>query len=64
MIANPSTVSFGVQQWPHTDDKPVTKELTYRNLGTKPVTLKLASTATNPKGQAAPAGLQSSAPRR
>ncbi|CAM5481777.1 hypothetical protein SVIOM74S_06653 [Streptomyces violarus] len=56
VIANPSTVSFGVQQWPHTDDKPVTKELTYRNLGTKPVTLKLASTATNPKGQAAPAG--------
>jgi subtilisin family serine protease len=56
VIANPSSVSFGVQQWPHTDDKPVTKELTYRNLGTKDVTLKLASTATNPKGQAAPAG--------
>ncbi|MFH9061915.1 S8 family peptidase [Streptomyces coeruleorubidus] len=56
VIANPSSVSFGVQQWPHTDDKPVTKELTYRNLGTKAVTLKLTSTATNPKGQAAPAG--------
>ncbi|MFD6171430.1 S8 family peptidase [Streptomyces coeruleorubidus] len=56
VIANPSSVSFGVQQWPHTDDKPVTKELTYRNLGTKAVTLKLSSTATNPKGQAAPAG--------
>ncbi|AXE88211.1 S8 family serine peptidase [Streptomyces sp. Go-475] len=56
VIADPSSVSFGVQQWPHTDDKPVTKELTYRNLGTKDVTLKLASTATNPKGQAAPAG--------
>ncbi|WP_425276487.1 S8 family peptidase [Streptomyces swartbergensis] len=56
VIANPSSVSFGVQQWPHTDDKPVTKELTYRNLGTKAVTLKLTSTAANPKGQAAPAG--------
>ncbi|MFF8398287.1 S8 family serine peptidase [Streptomyces sp. NPDC016172] len=56
VIAEPVSVSFGVQQWPHTDDKPVTKELTYRNLGTKDVTLKLASTATNPKGQAAPAG--------
>ncbi|WDV56920.1 S8 family peptidase [Streptomyces coeruleorubidus] len=56
VIADPSSVSFGVQQWPHTDDKPVTKELTYRNLGTKAVTLKLTSTATNPKGQAAPAG--------
>ncbi|WP_338785477.1 S8 family peptidase [Streptomyces sp. DG1A-41] len=56
VIADPASVSFGVQQWPHTDDKPVTKELTYRNLGTKDVTLKLTSTATNPKGQAAPAG--------
>ncbi|MER7402076.1 S8 family peptidase [Streptomyces sp. NPDC000070] len=56
VIGDPASVSFGVQQWPHTDDKPVTKELTYRNLGTKDVTLKLSSTATNPKGQAAPAG--------
>ncbi|PAZ11484.1 peptidase S8 [Streptomyces sp. SA15] len=56
VIADPVSVSFGTQQWPHTDDKPVTKQLTYRNLGTKPVTLKLTSTATNPKGQAAPAG--------
>lgn len=56
VIAEPVSVSFGVQQWPHTDDKPVTEELTYRNLGTKDVTLKLASTATNPKGQAVPSG--------
>ncbi|MEU6378387.1 S8 family peptidase [Streptomyces sp. NPDC046909] len=56
VIADPVSVSFGTQQWPHTDDKPVTKELTYRNLGTKDVTLKLSSTATNPKGAAAPAG--------
>ncbi|MFJ8536424.1 S8 family peptidase [Streptomyces sp. NPDC093591] len=56
VIADPVSVSFGVQQWPHTDDKPVTKELTYRNLGTTDVTLTLSSTATNPKGQAAPAG--------
>lgn len=56
VIADPVSVSFGTQQWPHTDDTPVTKQLTYRNLGTKDVTLKLTSTATNPKGQAAPAG--------
>ncbi|MCL6666900.1 S8 family peptidase [Streptomyces panaciradicis] len=56
VIADPVSVGFGVQQWPHTDDKPVTKQLTYRNLGTKDVTLSLAVTATNPKGQAAPAG--------
>lgn len=56
VIAEPGSVSFGTQQWPHTDDKPVTKQLTYRNLGTKDVTLQLAATATNPNGQAAPAG--------
>lgn len=56
VIADPVSVSFGVQQWPHTDDKPVTKQLTYRNLSTKDVTLDLAATASNPKGQAAPAG--------
>lgn len=56
VIADPGSVSFGTQQWPHTDDTPVTKQLTYRNLGRTDVTLKLAATATNPKGQAAPAG--------
>jgi len=56
VVADPVSVSFGTQQWPHTDDTPVTKQLTYRNLGTKDVTLNLAIAATNPKGQAAPAG--------
>ncbi|MER6280053.1 S8 family peptidase [Streptomyces sp900105245] len=56
VVAEPVSVGFGVQQWPHTDDKPVTRKLTYRNLGDKDVTLKLTSTATNPKGAAAPSG--------
>ncbi|MEV7786357.1 S8 family serine peptidase [Streptomyces sp. NPDC088106] len=56
VIAEPVSLSFGIQQWPHTDDKPVTRQLTYRNLGDEDVTLKLTSTATNPKGKAAPAG--------
>ncbi|WP_327398548.1 S8 family peptidase [Streptomyces phaeochromogenes] len=56
VIANPSSVSFGIQQWPHTDDTPVTEKITYKNLGTADVTLSLSATATNPKGQAAPAG--------
>ncbi|MFD9203988.1 peptidase S8, partial [Streptomyces anthocyanicus] len=54
--ASPSSVSFGVQQWPHTDDTPVTEKVTYRNLGKSDVTLSLAVAATDPKGQAAPAG--------
>ncbi|MEV8595818.1 S8 family serine peptidase [Streptomyces sp. NPDC052012] len=56
VIADPVSLSFGVQQWPHIDDKPVTKQLTYRNLGTKDVTLKLTSAATDPKGKPAPSG--------
>ncbi|MFV5993846.1 S8 family peptidase [Streptomyces sp. NPDC056231] len=56
VIADPVSVGFGVQQWPHTDDAPVTKEVTYRNLGTTDVTLDLALTATGPKGKPAPAG--------
>ncbi|GAA3792118.1 S8 family serine peptidase [Streptomyces phyllanthi] len=56
VFAEPVSVTFGTQQWPHTDDTPVTKPLTYRNTGTQDVTLALSATATNPKGQAAPAG--------
>ncbi|MCX4905864.1 S8 family serine peptidase [Streptomyces sp. NBC_00878] len=56
VLADPSSVSFGIQQWPHTDDTPVTKKITYKNLGTADVTLSLSATATDPKGRAAPAG--------
>ncbi|MGA4839942.1 S8 family peptidase [Streptomyces sp. G45] len=56
VIADPVSVSFGTQAWPHNDDTPVTKKLTYRNLGTSDVTLDLKATATDPKGNAAPTG--------
>ncbi|MFE2290156.1 S8 family serine peptidase [Streptomyces sp. NPDC059452] len=56
VIAEPVSVSFGVQQWPHHDDKPVTKNVTYRNLGTSEITLDLTVAGTGPKGKPAPAG--------
>ncbi|MEU6392702.1 S8 family serine peptidase [Streptomyces sp. NPDC046939] len=56
VFAENVSVSFGLARWPHTDDEPVTKSLTYRNTGTEDVTLDLALTTVNPKGQAAPAG--------
>jgi subtilisin family serine protease len=56
VIAEPVSMSFGLQQWPHTDDTPVTKKVAYRNLGSSDVTLDLAVTATGPKGKPAPAG--------
>ncbi|MFG1696887.1 S8 family serine peptidase [Nonomuraea sp. NPDC049309] len=42
VIAEPGGVGFGVQEWPHDDDKPLTRQVTYRNHGTAPVTLALS----------------------
>jgi subtilisin family serine protease len=36
------SLSFGVQEWPHDDDQPITRTATYRNVGAAPVTLALA----------------------
>lgn len=38
VVSEQVSVGFGVQQWPHTDDTPVTEKITYRNLGTTDVT--------------------------
>ncbi|WP_431044002.1 S8 family serine peptidase [Streptomyces sp. P1-3] len=56
VVADQVSLSFGTQAWPHADDKPLAKELTYRNLGDKPVTLDLAVAATGPDGKPAPGG--------
>ncbi|MFD6892165.1 S8 family serine peptidase [Streptomyces sp. NPDC059957] len=56
VVAEPLALAFANQLWPHEDDAPVTRKVTYRNLGTSPVTLKLSVTATGPDGKPAPAG--------
>nr|WP_055527958.1 S8 family serine peptidase [Streptomyces graminilatus] len=56
VVAEPASVSFPLQQWPHTDDTPVTRKVTYRNTGTTDVTLNLSATTRNPQGRTAPAG--------
>ncbi|MFG2297387.1 S8 family serine peptidase [Streptomyces sp. NPDC048603] len=56
VIAEPVSLTFAGQPWPHHDDTPERKQVTYRNLGTAPVTLDLAVTATGPDGKPAPAG--------
>ena len=56
LVADPPSVSFGNQRWPHTDDELLTKTLTYRNSGSTDVTLSLAVTATA-AGAPAPAGM-------
>ncbi|GAA3790933.1 S8 family serine peptidase [Streptomyces phyllanthi] len=50
VIADTPSISFGQQLWPHNDDQPVTKTLTYRNTGTEPVTLDLSLAGDAPAG--------------
>ncbi|MFJ9706225.1 S8 family serine peptidase [Streptomyces sp. NPDC101234] len=57
VVADDPSLDFGLQKWPHTDDRPVTRTLTYTNTGDQPVTLDLAATGTGPDGRAAPTGL-------
>ncbi|MCB5165848.1 S8 family peptidase [Streptomyces bambusae] len=57
VVSEPGSLDFGTQLWPHADDKPAVKTLTYRNLGTQAVTLKLSVAATGPAGGPAPAGM-------
>ncbi|MFI9585681.1 S8 family peptidase [Streptomyces sp. NPDC052236] len=57
VIAEPASVSFGTQSYPHTDDEPVTKKVTYRNLGSEPISLDLSITTVGPDGKPAIAGM-------
>ncbi|MDT7726174.1 MAG: hypothetical protein QOI21_2750 [Actinomycetota bacterium] len=41
VTAYPSSLNLGLQSYPHTDDKPITKQVTYRNDGPTPVMLSL-----------------------
>lgn len=57
ILADPPSVSFGRQAWPHADDTPVTKTVSYRNIGTSDVTLSITADAIGPDGNPAPAGM-------
>lgn len=57
ITTEPTNVSLGTALWPHNDDQPVTKPLTYHNLGSTDVTLDLAVTTRGPDGRAAPNGM-------
>ncbi|MEV7004774.1 S8 family serine peptidase [Streptomyces sp. NPDC093982] len=57
VVAEQGTLSFGSQRWPHHDDKAATQQLTYRNYGSRPVSLKMTVRATGPDGRPAPRGM-------
>jgi subtilisin family serine protease len=55
--ASPASVSAGVAQWPHNDDVPITKTLSYTNSSASPVTLDLTAEVRGPNGTTVPAGM-------
>ncbi|MFE4265048.1 S8 family serine peptidase [Streptomyces sp. NPDC056883] len=57
-------LTFDTQRWPHADDAPQSRKITYRNLGGEPVTLDLAVAGSAPGGAPAPEGFFTLGARR
>ncbi|WP_376771488.1 S8 family serine peptidase [Micromonospora polyrhachis] len=57
VTSSPVGLSYGRTAWPHADDEPVTRTVTYRNTGSTAVTLELGVQVTGPGGAAVPAGM-------
>ncbi|NUT91214.1 MAG: S8 family serine peptidase [Saccharothrix sp.] len=64
VFADTGSFSLGSVQWPHQDDQPITKTITYTNTGAEPVTLDLAADVTGPQGSPAPQGMFTFSPAR
>lgn len=54
VVAEPTSVAFARESYPHADDAPATERITYRNLGSEPVTFDLSVTAVGPDEKPAP----------
>ncbi len=50
LFASPASLSLGRQRWPHGDDEPIARTVTYRNGGDAPLALQLAFAITGPDG--------------
>ncbi|WP_025616761.1 S8 family serine peptidase [Salinispora cortesiana] len=57
VTSDPVSVSFGLVRWPHDDDQPITRAVSWRNSGSSPVALDLTVEAAGPGGRPAPAGM-------
>ncbi len=64
VTAEPSSLTLGLQAWPHADDVPVAKEVVYRNSGTDAVALDVTVDAKGPDGEPAPAGMLTASPAK
>lgn len=54
---SPAAVSMGRPAWPHDDDQPVTRTVTYHNPGSAPLALQLSAVGVGPDGGSAPDGM-------
>ncbi|MET7617911.1 S8 family serine peptidase [Streptomyces sp. NPDC005408] len=57
VVAEPTSVGFKEQLYPHGDNEPEPRKITYRNLGGEPVTLDLSVSGVGPDGKPAPADM-------
>ncbi len=64
VLPAPAALSMGTARWPHGDDVPVTRRLTYRNQTGTPLTLDLAVATLGPDGKPAPDGVIALSTRR
>ncbi|SOF02250.1 Subtilase family protein [Streptomyces sp. OV198] len=64
ITTGPTSLGFGIQRYPHTDDQPVTKQVMYHNSGDTPVTLDLSVEAFGSDGKPAAAGMFTVSPAR
>ncbi|MFK0132385.1 S8 family peptidase [Streptomyces rubiginosohelvolus] len=51
IVSETTSVGFGVQRWPHHDDKPLTRTVTYRNLGDRVAVVDLSLTTQGARGK-------------
>lgn len=62
VVSTPSTLSMGRLEFPHDGAEPVTKTLTYTNLGDQATTIGVHADLKDDKGTPAPAGMLTFAP--
>ncbi|MEV4753726.1 S8 family serine peptidase [Micromonospora sp. NPDC049559] len=64
VLPDTGSLDLGLQSWPHGDDQPVSRQVTYHNDGTAPVTLDLRATLTGPGGVVPPTSMLAVSPSR
>ncbi|GAA0794637.1 S8 family serine peptidase [Spirilliplanes yamanashiensis] len=64
VFASAASIDVGVAAWPHADDAPVRRPVTFTNTGDAPATVDLAFDVRDPAGAPAPAGMFAADPPR